>query len=64
MVFLAFTLTMLHRSEDMTLKEAARLALYTLFPEVRLNHLLSQLRKDQEFLRQHGYSLSYAGCKL
>ncbi len=64
MVFLAFTLTMLYRSEDMTLKEAARLALHTLFPEVRLNHLLSQIQKEQEFLHQHGYSLSYARCKL
>ena len=41
MVFPAFTLTMLHRLEDMTLKEAARLALYALFPEVRLNRLMS-----------------------
>ncbi|UFA51566.1 transposase [Deinococcus radiophilus] len=64
MVFLAFTLTILHRSEGMTLKEAARLALYTLFPVVRLNHLLSQLQKEREFLLQHGYSLSYARCKL
>ncbi|WP_261665272.1 transposase [Deinococcus sp. Marseille-Q6407] len=64
MVFLAFTLTTLHRSEALTLNEAARLALYALFPEVRLNHLLGQLRKEQEFLRQHGYSLSYARCNL
>lgn len=64
LVFLAFTLTLLHRSEDMTLKEAARLTLYALFPEVRLNHLLSQLQKEQEFLRQHGYSLSYTRCNL
>nr|WP_324295882.1 transposase [Deinococcus radiophilus] len=64
MVFLAFTLTILHRSEGMTLKEAARLALYTLFPVVRLNHLLSQLQKEREFLLQHGYSLSYARCNL
>ena len=64
LVFLAFTLTLLHRSEDMTLQEAARLTLYALFPEVRLNHLLSQLQKEQEFLRQHGYSLSYTRCNL
>jgi len=48
----------------MTLQEAARLTLYALFPEVRLNHLLSQLQKEQEFLRQHGYSLSYTMCNL
>ena len=32
LVFLAFTLTLLHRSEDMTLQEAARLTLYAHVP--------------------------------
>lgn len=64
MVFLAFTLTMLSKSEEMTLREAARLALYTFFPEAGLNQLLSLIYSEQEFLGLHGYSLVYMRCNL
>ena len=64
MVFLAFTLTMLSKSEEMTLRQAARKALYIFFPEARLNQLLSLIDSERELLGQHGYSLIYERCNL
>lgn len=64
MVFLAFTLTILTRTEDMTLREAAHLALQEFFPEAALNQLLHRFNSSREFLMLHGYSLSYARCNL
>ncbi|ABF45997.1 transposase, IS4 family [Deinococcus geothermalis DSM 11300] len=62
LVFLAFTLTMLHRSPDLSLEEAAGLALTLALPFLRLNVIFARLATDEEFLRQHGYSLKIARC--
>lgn len=60
LVFLAFTLMMLHRSPDLSFEEAAGLALTLALPFLRLNVIFARLAKDEEFLRQHGYSLKVA----
>lgn len=62
LVFLAWTLAILHRETGMTLEACAALALKTLMPEVYLNRLLRTFLKNEEFLHQHGYSLRYARC--
>lgn len=62
LVFLAFTLTMLHRTADLTLEQSAFLALTVALPGLRLNAIFARLAQDQEFLRQHGYSITYARC--
>jgi len=62
LVFLAFTLMMLHRSPDLSFEEAAGLALSLALPLLRLNVIFDRLTKDEEFLRQHGYSLKIARC--
>lgn len=62
LVFLAWTLAILHREVGMTLEACATLALMTVMPEVYLNRLLRTLSKNEEFFRQHGYSLHYARC--
>ena len=62
LVFLAWTLAILHRETGMTLEACAALALMTVMPSVYLNRLLRTFLKNEEFLRQHGYSLHYARC--
>ena len=62
LVFLAWTLAILHRQDDMTLEECAFLALVTVLPHLHLNRLLHLFSKNAEFLHQHGYSLRYARC--
>ena len=60
LVFVAWTLTILHRTPEMTL-EAAFTALITVLPFIHLNVLLRTFT-NAEFLCQHGYSLTYARC--
>ena len=62
LVFLAWTLAILHRETGMTLEAGAALALKTVMPEVYLNRLLRTFGKNEEFLHQYGYSLRYARC--
>ena len=62
LVFMAWTLAILHRADGMTLEQAAFLALVTILPHLHLNWLLRQFSKHAEFLRQHGYSLRYTRC--
>ena len=62
LVFLAWTLAILHRETGMTLEACAALALMTVMPDVHLNRLLLTFSRNSEFLRQHGYSLRYARC--
>lgn len=62
LVFLAWTLAILHREADMTLEACAMLAMMTVLPEVYLNRLLATFFKNEEFLRQHGYSLQWVRC--
>ncbi len=62
LVFLAWTLAILHREAGMTLEACAVLALVTVMPVVYLNRLLRTFSKNAEFLNQHGYSLHYARC--
>ena len=62
LVFLAWTLAILHRETGMTLEACAVLALVTVLPQVYLNRLLRTFNKNAEFLGQHGYSLHYARC--
>jgi hypothetical protein len=62
LVFTAFTLTMLHRTQDLTLEEAAFLALTVALPFVRLNRFLRRLGQEEEFLRQHGYTVQLSRC--
>jgi hypothetical protein len=62
LVFTAFTLTMLHRTQDLTLEEAAFLALTVALPFVRLNRVLRRLGQEEEFLRQHGYTVQLSRC--
>ena len=52
----------LHWETGMTLEACAALALMTVMPSVYLNRLLRTFLKNEEFLRQHGYSLHYARC--
>ena len=63
LVFLAWTLAILHRQAGMTLEACAALALLTVMPLVYLNRLLRTYKKNADFLAQHGYSLHYARCK-
>jgi hypothetical protein len=62
LVFLAWTLAILHREAGMTLEACAALALVTVMPLVYLNRLLKTFSKNEDFLAQHGYSLHYARC--
>lgn len=62
LVFLAWTLAILHREAGMTLEACAALALLTVMPLVYLNRLLRTFKKNADFLAQHGYSLHYARC--
>ena len=62
LVFVAWTLAILHRTPEMTLEVAAFTALITVLPNVYLNVLLRTFSTNAEFLRQHGYSLIYARC--
>ena len=62
LVFLAFTLMMLHRSPDLSFEEAAGLALTLALPILRLNVIFARFARDGEFLRQHSYSLNIARC--
>ncbi|CAM3887498.1 transposase [Deinococcus saxicola] len=62
LVFLAWTLAILHRQDGLTLEECAFLALVTVLPHLHLNRLLHLFSKNAEFLHQHGYSLRYARC--
>lgn len=62
LVFLAWTLAILHRETGMTLEACAMLALMTVMPQVYLNRLLQIFNKNAGFLGQHGYSLRYARC--
>jgi len=62
LVFLAWTLAILHRETGMTLEACAVLALVTVLPKVYLNWLLWTFSKNAEFLGQYGYSLHYARC--
>lgn len=52
LVFTAFTLTLLHHTQDLTLEEAAFLALTIALPFVRLNRFLTRLAQEEQFLRQ------------
>ncbi|GHF61175.1 hypothetical protein HNQ07_004124 [Deinococcus metalli] len=62
LVFLAWTLAILHRETGTTLEACAVLALMTVLPQVYLNRLLRMFSKNAEFLDQYGYSLHYARC--
>lgn len=62
LVFLAWTLAILHRDAGMTLEACALLALVTVMPQIYLNRLLRTFSKNADFLAQHGYSLHYARC--
>lgn len=62
LVFLAWTLAILHRESGMTLEVCAALAPMTVMPDVHLNRLLRTYFKNAEFLHQYGYSLRYARC--
>jgi hypothetical protein len=64
LVFTAFTLAMLHRTPDLTLEEAAFLALTVALPFVRLNCFLKRLSREEEFLRQHGYTVQLFRCNF
>lgn len=64
LVFLAWTLAILHRETGMTLEACAGLALMTVLPQVYLNRLLWTFSKNAEFLGQYGYSLHYARCNF
>ncbi len=63
LVFVAWTLAILHRTPEMTLEVAAFTALITVLPFIHLNVLLRTFARNAEFLRQHGYLLTYARCK-
>jgi len=56
LVFTAPTLTMLHHTQNLTLEEAAFLALTLALPFVRLNRFLRRRGQEENFLRQHGYA--------
>lgn len=62
LVFLAWTLAILHRESGMTLEVCAALALMTVMPDVHLNRLLRMYFNNAEFLHQYGYSLRYPWC--
>ncbi|GHF61337.1 hypothetical protein HNQ07_004147 [Deinococcus metalli] len=62
LVFLAWTLAILHREVGMTLEACAARAVVTVLPQVYLNRLLQTFRKIAEFLAQYGYSLHDARC--
>ncbi len=62
LVFLAWTLAILHRETGMTLEACAMLALITVMPQAHLNRLLKIFSRNADFLTQHGYSLHYARC--
>ena len=64
LVFVAWTLAILHRTPEMTLEVAAFTALITVLPFIHLNVLLRTFSINAEFLRQHGYSLTYARCNF
>lgn len=48
LVFLAWTLAILHRQDGLTLEECAFLALVTVLPHVHLNRLLHLFSKNAE----------------
>ena len=51
LVFAAFTLTTLHAGENLTLEEAAQLALTVAVPLVWLERFVHHLYHEQDFLR-------------
>ncbi|GAA3999390.1 hypothetical protein GCM10022631_07790 [Deinococcus rubellus] len=64
LVFVTWTLAILHRTPEMTLEVAAFTALITVLPFIHLNVLLRTFSINAEFLRQYGYSLTYARCNF
>lgn len=64
LVFAAFTLTVLHATEQLSLEEAASLALTVALPFVRLARFIRRLHHEQDFLRQHGFQATLSRCNI
>lgn len=63
LVFTAFTLTLLCRADTRSLEQAAEVAARVALPLLVVGRLALQVWREEEFLRQHGYSLSLSRCK-
>lgn len=62
LVVAAFTLTMLHTTDALTLEQTAGLAMTVALPWVRLARFIQRLHSEQEFLRQHGFHATLSRC--
>ena len=62
LVFAAFTLALLCRADTLSLEQAAEVAARITLPLLVVQRLAVQVWREEEFLRQHGYSLHYARC--
>ncbi|WP_102128613.1 transposase [Deinococcus planocerae] len=63
LVFAAFTLAMLCRADTLSLEQAAEVAARVALPLLVIQRLAAQVCREEEFLRQHGYSLTLSRCK-
>ena len=63
LVFAAFTLALLCRADTLTLEQAAEVAARVALPLLVVQRLAVQVWREEEFLRQHGYSLTLSRCK-
>ena len=63
LVFAAFTLSMLCRADTLSLEQAAEVAARVALPLLVVQRLAVQVWREEEFLRQHGYSLTLSRCK-
>ncbi|TDE84699.1 transposase, partial [Deinococcus sp. S9] len=63
LVFAAFTLSMLCRTDALSLEQAAEVAARVALPLLVVQRLAVQVWREEEFLRQYGYSLTLSRCK-
>lgn len=63
LVFAAFTLALLCRADTLSLEQAAEVAARVALPLLVVQRLAVQVWREEEFLRQHGYSLTISRCK-
>nr|RIY05462.1 hypothetical protein D3W47_10095 [Deinococcus sp. RM] len=64
LVCAAFTLTVLCTGGGKTLQEDARLAAQIARPALVMVRLMIKVRRHEEFLRQHGYSVYLSRCRI
>ena len=63
LVFTAFTLSMLCRADTLSLEQAAEIAARVALPLLVVQRLAFQVWREEDFLRQHGYSLALSSRK-